>query len=48
MVEKEAKKKNIKPYVAGRSCPKCGARLANHSDRYTCGKCRYTEWKKKE
>jgi len=29
-------------------CPKCGPGvfLAEHKDRYTCGKCGYTEWKK--
>ena len=33
-----------------RGCPKCGAGvyLANHKDRFTCGKCGYTEFKKKE
>ncbi|MBD6955343.1 MAG: 30S ribosomal protein S27ae [Thermoplasmata archaeon] len=32
-----------------KSCPKCGPGvfLAEHSDRYTCGKCGYTEFKKK-
>ncbi|MEL9999574.1 MAG: 30S ribosomal protein S27ae [Thermoplasmata archaeon] len=32
-----------------KSCPKCGAGvfLAEHEDRYTCGKCGYTEFKKK-
>ncbi|MCL4328490.1 MAG: 30S ribosomal protein S27ae [Candidatus Thermoplasmatota archaeon] len=31
-----------------RFCPKCGPGvfLADHNDRYTCGKCRYTEFKK--
>ncbi len=28
-------------------CPKCGVRMANHNDRFSCGKCGYTEWKKK-
>jgi len=29
-------------------CPKCGSGvfLASHKDRFTCGKCQYTEWKK--
>lgn len=33
-----------------KSCPKCGTGvfLANHKDRSTCGKCNYTEFKKKE
>lgn len=32
-----------------RTCPKCGPGkfLAEHSNRYTCGKCGYTEYKKK-
>ncbi|MGC8662813.1 MAG: 30S ribosomal protein S27ae [Thermoplasmata archaeon] len=32
-----------------KSCPKCGPGvfLAEHEDRYTCGKCGYTEFKKK-
>tara|TARA_Y100000310_G_C20526978_1_gene736543 strand:- start:599 stop:817 length:219 start_codon:yes stop_codon:yes gene_type:complete len=31
-------------------CPKCseGNLLANHSNRLTCGKCQYTEFKSKE
>ena len=30
-----------------KSCPKCGAGtfLAEHKDRYSCGKCSYSEWK---
>ncbi|MEM0139523.1 MAG: 30S ribosomal protein S27ae [Ferroplasma sp.] len=33
-----------------RACPRCGAGvyLAEHADRYTCGKCGYTEFKKKK
>ncbi|MCD6522923.1 MAG: 30S ribosomal protein S27ae [Candidatus Diapherotrites archaeon] len=29
-------------------CPKCGAGvfMAEHKDRYTCGRCGYTKWKK--
>ncbi len=32
-----------------RFCPKCGPGvfLAEHKDRYSCGKCSYTEWKEK-
>lgn len=32
-----------------KECPKCGAGvfMANHKDRWTCGKCQYTEFKKK-
>jgi small subunit ribosomal protein S27Ae len=39
-------KKDVKVYKPGRSCPKCGSRMAEHSDRFTCGKCGYTEFKK--
>lgn len=29
-------------------CPKCGegVLMADHGDRYQCGKCGYTKWKK--
>jgi len=29
-------------------CPKCGAGvfMADHKDRWSCGKCGYTKWKK--
>lgn len=32
-----------------KNCPRCGAGvfLAEHKDRLTCGKCGYTEFKKK-
>jgi small subunit ribosomal protein S27Ae len=32
-----------------KTCPRCGAGvfLAEHKDRYSCGKCGYTEFKKK-
>ncbi len=32
------------------TCPKCGEGtfLAEHADRKTCGRCGYTEFKKKE
>ncbi|MBN2566556.1 30S ribosomal protein S27ae [Candidatus Woesearchaeota archaeon] len=31
-----------------KTCPKCGAGtfMAKHKDRYTCGKCKYTEFSK--
>lgn len=31
-------------------CPRCssGVFLADHGDRYSCGKCGYTEWKNKD
>ncbi|MCL4383641.1 MAG: 30S ribosomal protein S27ae [Candidatus Marsarchaeota archaeon] len=39
------KAKNIKPFKAGKSCPKCGSRMAEHENRFSCGKCSYTEFK---
>ena len=35
--------------IRSRSCPKCGTGnfLAEHKDRYYCGKCHYVEMKKK-
>ena len=31
-----------------KECPKCGSGvfMANHKDRWACGKCQYTEFKK--
>ncbi|MGP6220045.1 30S ribosomal protein S27ae [Caldiplasma sukawensis] len=33
-----------------RNCPRCGSGvfLAEHEDRFSCGKCGYTEFKKKK
>ena len=33
----------------GQTCPRCGdgVFLASHADRLSCGKCGYTEYKKK-
>jgi small subunit ribosomal protein S27Ae len=46
---KKEKKREIKIYKpASKFCPKCGSRMADHSDRYACGKCNYTEWKEKK
>jgi small subunit ribosomal protein S27Ae len=41
--------KNNKLTRKRRTCPKCGPGtfLAEHSDRFTCGKCGYTEYKKR-
>lgn len=41
------KERETKPYVKGKSCPKCGPgiRLAEHKDRRSCGKCGYFEKK---
>lgn len=45
---KTEKKKSRKPYKPSRMCPKCNSRMAEHADRYTCGKCAYTEFKQKK
>ena len=37
--------KTAKPYKQGKMCPKCNSRMAEHSDRYACGRCSYTEFK---
>lgn len=51
MAEEKApkkEKKNIKQYKpTAKFCPKCGSRMADHADRYACGKCGFTEWKEK-
>ena len=46
--KKPDKKKSIKPYKPSKLCPKCNSRMAEHADRYTCGKCAYTEFKQKK
>ncbi len=43
--EKEKKAKKIAPYKPGKMCPKCGSRMGEHSDRVSCGKCGYAEFK---
>ena len=45
MAEEKSAKKDIRPYVPPKECPKCGSRMANHADRYTCCKGGYTEFK---
>jgi len=32
-----------------KTCPRCGSGtyMAEHKDRYYCGSCKFTEWKKK-
>ena len=57
--KKDKKHVNVKPvkintlYDGGkarnRSCPKCGQGvfMANHKNRWSCGKCSYTEFKGK-
>ncbi len=34
-------------YRKAKECPRCGpgVHLAEHKDRWSCGKCGYTEWK---
>ncbi|MFH1285878.1 MAG: 30S ribosomal protein S27ae [Candidatus Micrarchaeota archaeon] len=49
----ENKPKKAKKFAARkpkRSCPKCGAgtSLAEHANRYACGKCGYMELKAKQ
>ena len=47
--KKEKEKKTFKPYKAAvKRCPKCASRLADHKDRFSCGKCGYSEFKKQE
>lgn len=48
MAEKSQEKPKKKPKAykpASKFCVKCGARMADHKDRFACGKCGYTEWK---
>ena len=46
-VWKYYKVENDKIIKLKKTCPICGngAYLAEHKDRYSCGKCGYTEWK---
>jgi small subunit ribosomal protein S27Ae len=42
-------KKTFKPYKeALKRCPKCSSRLAEHKDRFSCGKCGYCEFRNKK
>lgn len=45
--KKEKKEKSKKPiqFKPRKMCPKCNSRMAEHADRFTCGKCAYTEFK---
>ena len=43
--DKKKKQKTFEPYKPGRMCPKCGSRMGEHSDRLSCGKCGYAEFK---
>ncbi|OIO27436.1 30S ribosomal protein S27ae [Candidatus Micrarchaeota archaeon CG_4_10_14_0_2_um_filter_60_11] len=48
MAEKK-KELKTKPYKKKKVCPKCGhgTSLADHKNRFSCGKCGYTEMKAK-
>jgi ubiquitin-small subunit ribosomal protein S27Ae len=46
--KKEKTKKQFKEYKPGKQCPKCNSRMAEHADRFACGKCGYTEFKTKK
>lgn len=41
----DKKEKKPAPYKPGKMCPKCGRRMAEHSSRFSCGNCHYTEFK---
>ena len=47
-VWKYFKVENDKIVRLKKECPKCGpgVYMAEHKDRFSCGKCGYTEWKK--
>lgn len=45
---KVKKPKVIKPFKEKKPCPKCSSRMADHIDRFSCGKCGYTEFKTKK
>lgn len=42
------KKKTFSAYAPGRMCPKCGKRMGEHKDRFSCGGCGYAEFKPKK
>ena len=47
MAAEEKGKKQFRAYKpAEKFCPKCGSRMASHANRFACGKCGYTEYKK--
>ncbi len=35
-------------YKPHRQCAKCGSRMAEHANRFSCGACSYTEFKSAE
>ena len=35
--------KGDKAILKTKLCPKCNSFMAKHKDRFTCGKCKYTE-----
>ncbi|MCL5008019.1 MAG: 30S ribosomal protein S27ae [Candidatus Marsarchaeota archaeon] len=46
MADKKESKRVVKQYKPGKMCPKCNSRMGEHSDRLSCGRCGYTEFKK--
>jgi small subunit ribosomal protein S27Ae len=44
-VKKEKPKKTFEKYKPVKACAKCGAGMGEHSNRFACGKCGYTEFK---
>ena len=47
--KKEVKEEeDVQGVQAGKFCPKCGSRMGEHKDRFSCGKCKYTEFKEKK
>jgi len=48
MADEKKKTKKVKAYKPGKTCPRCSSRMAEHVDRFACGKCGYTEFKMKK
>jgi len=46
--EKAKEKKKVNPYKQRRACPKCGTgvHLAEHGNRFSCGRCGYSEMRR--
>lgn len=45
MADDKKKQKHFEAYKPGKMCPKCGSRMGEHADRFSCGKCGYAEFK---
>lgn len=45
VAKKEKAKKEFSAYAPIKACIKCGAGMGEHKDRYSCGRCGYTEFK---